>query len=124
MFSNIYANNISNNSKIQFTCSNPVVFNGSTYYRYDLNLDWYTNINSTYSGTSLISKTRKFKWMSWLTDGENNTNHELNYEITLTQRLYSPPGFFVCAYGFPNDNKTLSTLSPNGTCLLKIHLTI
>jgi hypothetical protein len=63
-----------------------------------------------------MSKTRKFKWMSWLTYGANNTNHELNYDITYTQRLYIPLGFFVCAYGWLNDKKTLSYLSSNGTC--------
>jgi hypothetical protein len=115
----VTANNMIKKSLFNFTCSTPVVFNGQTYYRYDIYLNSYTNFNSTLSGSVVTSKTRKFKWMSWLTNGANNTNHELNYDITYTQRFYSPPGFFVCAYGWPNDNKALSNLSSDGTCLLK-----
>jgi len=115
----ITGTNIMKKQTFNFTCSTPVVFNGQTYYRYDISLNSYTNFKSTLSGNVLLSNTRKFKWMSWLTNGANNTNHELNYDITYTQRFYSSPGFFVCAYGWPNENKTLSTLSSNGTCLLK-----
>jgi hypothetical protein len=115
----VSASNMIKKSLFNFTCSTPVVFNGQTYYRYDIYLNSYTKSYITYTGSVLQSYTRKFKWMSWLNSGANNTNHELNYDITYTQRFYSSPGFFVCAYGWPNENKTLSTLSSNGTCLLK-----
>ena len=68
-----------------------------------------------YSGTTLLGKTRKFKWMSWLTSGVHETGNDLNYDISCSYKYLSPlAGLSICAYGWPVENRLLSAVNPNG----------
>ena len=42
----VSANNMIKKSLFNFTCSTPTIINGTTYYRYDINLDLYTTYYS------------------------------------------------------------------------------
>ena len=48
--------------KFNIVCSAPITINGTTYYRYDIDLNLYTRFLSRYSGTTLLGKTRKFNY--------------------------------------------------------------
>ena len=58
---NLTGPNIMKKQIFNFTCSTPTVINGTTYYRYDINLNLYKTFYSRYSGTTLFRTTRKFK---------------------------------------------------------------
>ena len=106
----ISANNIIRKHSFTFVCSTPIIFNGATYYRYDINLNLYTTFTSRYSGQTLGSKTRKFKWMSWLASGAHELGYDLNYDISYSQKFVAPlVGLFVCAYGWPFENRLLTS---------------
>ena len=111
----VTANNMIKKSLFTFTCSTPITINGSTYYRYDIDLNLYTTAYTRY-GTTLLGKTRKFKWMSWLRSGVHNTGYDLDYEISYSYKYSSPESFTVCAYGWP-ENKSLTSI--NNSCLLR-----
>ena len=71
-------------------------------------------------GSTLLGKTRKFKWMSWLGTGVHDLGYDLNYEISCSYKYLTPnQGLSICAYGWPNDNKTLSTVNTNGSFLFR-----
>jgi hypothetical protein len=116
----INAPNITRKKGFSFTCSTPVTLNGAQYYRYDIDLNLYTTFVEKYYGQTLSNKTRKFKWMSWLTTGSHELGFNLNYDIAYSYK-YIPPlnGLFVSAYGWPYDNKTLSLVHPDKHFLLR-----
>ena len=115
----ITATNMTRKRLFTFVCSTPVNFSGTTYYRYDVNLNLHTSFTSTFSGSTLASRTRKFKWMSWLTSGAHDQGYDLNYEISYSERYLSPVGLKVCLYGFPYNNVNLDVVNPNIPFLFK-----
>ena len=117
---NVTAPNLMRRQAFIFTCSTPVNIGGTTYYRYDIDLNLYTRTLPRYSGTTLLGKTRKFKWMSWLTSGVHESGYDLNYDISCSYKYFSPLiGLSICAYGWPFENKRLSLVNPNGPFLLR-----
>jgi hypothetical protein len=117
---NVTAPNLMRRQAFIFTCSTPVNIGGTTYYRYDIDLNLYTRSLTRYSGTTLLGKTRKFKWMSWLTSGVHETGNDLNYDISCSYKYLSPLiGLSICAYGWPVENRLLSSVNPNGPFLLR-----
>ena len=71
-------------------------------------------------GSTLLGKTRKFKWMSWLGTGVHDLGYDLNYEISCSYKYLTPnQGLSICAYAWPNDNKTLSTVNTNGSFVFR-----
>jgi len=116
----ITATNIIQNKLIQFVCTTPITLNGSTYYRYDINLNLYTTYFSRYLNTTLLGQTRKFKWMSWLGNRVHDLGYDLNYDISYSYKyMTSNQGLNVCSYGWPYDNKALNSVSTNGPFLLR-----
>ena len=118
----VHSNNISTQKPFTFNCSTVCTINGTTYYRYDIDLTTYTTYTTTTSGSQL----RKFKWMSWLTSGAHKSGqYNLNYEIDYANALNVVPisynGLNVVAYGFPTDNINLTQVNPNGSCLLAVN---
>jgi hypothetical protein len=110
--SNIIKKNIFN-----FTCSTPISLNGTTYYRYDINLNLYTNKYTRTSGQTTLGITRKFKWMSWLATGVHEIGYDLNYDISCSYKATTPNiGLSICAYGWP-ESKFLSTVNSNAFLL-------
>ena len=104
----------------QFVCSTPVTLNGTTYYRYDIDLNLYTTFYSRMSGSTLLGQTRKFKWMSWLATGVHDLGYDLNYDISYSFKNTLPNiGLSVCAYGWPYDSKSLTSVNTNGPFLLR-----
>ena len=107
---NIYANNLQNKSPFSITFTTQCQINNNTYYRYDLDLRYYT----TYI-TSGLTTTRIFKFMSWLASGYhiNSTgNFTLNYDIYYSQ---TPIGLNGLMYGFPSSNNmAMNQVCTNG----------
>ena len=116
----ITATNIMKKKIFTFTCSSIINFGGTIYYRYDIDLSLYTSVYLRYSGQTLLSKLRKFKWMSWLTTGVHEIGYDLNYDISYSYKVNAPNmGLNVCAYGWPFESKLLSSVNPNGPFLLR-----
>jgi hypothetical protein len=117
---NVTAPNLMRRQAFIFTCSTPITINGSTYYRYDIDLNLYTRSLTRYSGSTLLGKTRKFNWKSWLTSGVHENGYDLNYEISCSYKYTLPNlGLSICSYGWPFENKLLSSVNPNGPFLLR-----
>ena len=119
---NLSGPNLIKKQIFNFICSTPTVIDGNTYYRYDINLNLYTTYYSRYSGAILLGKTRKFKFMSWLTTGAHELvgGDDLNYDISCSYKYLTPTaGLFINAYGWPFENKRLSLINPNGPFLLR-----
>ena len=114
------ATNVMKKKSFQFVCSTPVTLNGTTYYRYDIDLNLYTTFYSRMSGSTLLGQTRKFKWMSWLATGVHDLGYDLNYDISYSFKNTLPNiGLSVCAYGWPYDSKSLTSVNTNGPFLLR-----
>ncbi len=113
----ITAENIIKKKIFNFTCSTPISLNGTTYYRYDINLNLYTNKYTRTSGQTTLGITRKFKWMSWLATGVHEIGYDLNYDISYSYKATTPNiGLNVCAYGWP-ESKLLSSVNSNAFLL-------
>ena len=101
-----------------FTCATPINIGSTTYYRYDIDLNRYTASYSRTSGSTVLGTTRKFKWMSWLATGIHENGYDLNYDISCSYKNTTPNlGLSICAYGWPFENKLLSSVNPNGPFL-------
>jgi hypothetical protein len=114
--------NIATQKPFTFNCNTACTINGTTYYRYDINLSNYTTYITNTSGSQL----RKFKWMSWLTSGGHTIGqYSLNYEIDYANAQNIVPQFYnglnVVAYGFPTNNINLNQVNPNGAFLLAVN---
>ena len=58
--------------------------------------------------------------MSWLGTGVHDLGYDLNYDISYSYKyLTRNQGLSVCAYGWPYDNKALSSVNTNGPFLLR-----
>jgi len=113
---NIYANNLSNKTPFLISVMNPGNINNTAYYRYDLDLRYYT----TYINTSGVL-TRIFKFMCWLQSG-NHINQtgvfSLNYDINYSQ--VSGGYINALAYGFPSSNNmSMDQVTSNNLFLWK-----
>ena len=110
----IYCQNVMRKQTFNFTCETPIIINGTTYYRYDIDLNRYTAYYTRTSGATTLGTQRKFKWMSWLTSGVHETGHDLNYDISCSYKYLSPLiGLSICAYGYPFESKLLNSVNPN-----------
>ena len=113
---NIYANNLSNKTPFNIFVQNSCQINSTTYYRYDLDLRYYT----TYITTSGVS-TRVFKFICWLQSGNHINglgNFSLNYDINYSQT--SPGIINALAYGFPStNNMAMNQITSNGLFIWK-----
>ena len=110
----IYCQNVMRKQTFNFICETPIIINGTTYYRYDIDLNRYTAYYTRTSGATTLGTQRKFKWMSWLTSGVHETGHDLNYDISCSYKYLSPLiGLSICAYGYPFESKLLNSVNPN-----------
>ena len=116
----VYSNNICTQKAFTFNCNRLCAIVNSVYYRYDIDLTKYTTYITTTSGSQL----RKFKFMSWLTSGAHNSGkYSLNYDVDYANAQNLNPitynGLNAIAYGFPENNYDLNTVTSNGCFIWK-----
>ncbi len=101
-----------------------VLFNSSSYYKYDLDLRQYTISNTTFPFISI----RKFEFICSLASGANTAwSYSLNYDIDYSDINYPSTGASLAQYnglnvigcGFPYPNTKLNQIKSNGLFLWK-----
>jgi len=120
IFGSVRSTNICTQKGFTFNWNTVCAIVNDVYYRYDIDLTKYTTYNTTTSGSQL----RKFKFMSWLTSGAHNSGkYSLNYDVDYANAQNLNPitynGLNVIAYGFPENNYDLNTVTSNGCFIWK-----
>jgi hypothetical protein len=109
--------NIQKKTGFQITCSTPITLNGTTYYKYDINLTKYTQNSSLY---------RIFNINCFIASGyfnllSNNLPRVFNYNVYMSNKTAAgdgPAGINICATGTP-ENFNLDKIPPNYLFLLR-----
>ena len=115
--------NIQKKNGFQITCSTPITLNGTTYYKYDIDLTKYTQNSTLSDGTSSY---RIFNINCFIASGyfnllSNNLPRVFNYNVYMSNKTAAgdgPAGINICATGTP-ENFNLDKIPSNYVFLLR-----